>query len=103
MMVELGLQMAQRLAFTSLIDDAILQSRIDLMVVILGLLFGAAVISSICGSLHEYLLSGLCAVMPAELRKRLYLRVQTLDLSAIRSSNHGDLISRIINDAGGLE
>ena len=103
MMIELGLQMAQRLAFTSLIDEAILQSKVDLMVIILSLLFAAALVSSICGSLHEYLLSGLCAVMPAELRKQLFLRVQGLELASIRSSTHGDLVSRIINDAGGLE
>ena len=103
MMIELGLQMAQRLAFTSLIDEAILQSKVDLMVIILRLLFAAALVSSICGSLHEYLLSGLCAVMPAELRKQLFLRVQGLELASIRSSTHGDLVSRIIIDAGGVE
>jgi ATP-binding cassette subfamily B protein len=42
-------------------------------------------------------------MMPAQLRKQLFLRIQCLDLSAVRSSSHGDLISRIINDAGGLE
>ena len=103
MIVELGLQMAQRMAFTNLIDEAILQSQVNLMVIILSLLFAAALVSSICGSLHEYLLSGLCAMMPAQLRKQLFLRIQCLDFSAVRSSSHGDLISRIINDAGGLE
>ena len=103
MLLELGLQMAQRKAFTTLIDDAILQSNVSLMVLILGLLLAASVISSVCGSLHEYMLSGLCAVIPAQMRQRLFQHVQGMPLSQLRSSTHGDLVSRIVSDAGGLE
>ena len=103
MLVELGLQMAQRKAFTTLIDDAILQSQVSLMVLILGLLLAASIISSLCGSLHEYMLSGLCAVIPAQMRERLFQHVQGMPLSQLRSSTHGDLVSRIVSDAGGLE
>ena len=103
MLIELGLQMAQRKAFTTLIDDAILQSNVSLMVLILGLLLAASVISSVCGSLHEYMLSGLCAVIPAQMRQRLFQHVQGMPLSQLRSSTHGDLVSRIVSDAGGLE
>jgi ABC-type bacteriocin/lantibiotic exporter with double-glycine peptidase domain len=46
MLVELGLQMAQRKAFTTLIDDAILQSQVSLMVLILGLLLAASITRS---------------------------------------------------------
>ena len=103
MLLELALQLGQRKAFTTLIDDAILQKEIGLMVLILGLLLSAAVISSVCGSLHEYILSGLCAVIPAEARTRLFHHVQGMPLEQLRSATHGDLVSRIVNDAGGLE
>jgi ATP-binding cassette subfamily B protein len=103
MLLELGLQLGQRKAFSALIDDAILQGQVPLMVLILGLLFAAAVISSLCGSAHEYLLSGLCAVIPAEARDRLFHHVQGMPLGQLRSAAHGDLVSRIVNDAGGLE
>ena len=103
MLAELGLQLGQRKAFTTLIDEAILQGQVPLMVLILGLLLAAAVIASLCGSLHEYMLSGLCAVIPAEARTQLFHRVQGMPLADLRAAAHGDLVSRIVNDAGGLE
>lgn len=103
MLLELGLQLGQRKAFSTLIDDAILQGQAPLMVLILALLLAASVISSICGSAHEYLLSGLCAVIPAEARDRLFHHLQGMPLGQLQSAAHGDLVSRIVNDAGGLE
>ena len=103
MLLELGLQMAQRKAFSTLIDEAILQSQFALMALILGLMFAASVISGAAGMLHEYLQSRLCAVVPAEVRARLFHHVQGMPLQHLRTSSHGDLISRIINDASSVE
>ncbi len=103
MLLELGLQMAQRKAFSTLIDEAILQSQFGLMALILGLMLAASVISGAAGLLHEYLQSRLCAVVPAEVRARLFLHVQGMPLQHLRTSSHGDLISRIINDASSVE
>ena len=75
MLLELGLQMAQRKAFSTLIDEAILQSQFGLMALILGLMLAASVISGAAGLLHEYLQSRLCAVVPAEVRARLFHHV----------------------------
>ena len=103
MLVELGLQMAQRKAFSTLIDEAILQSQFGLMALILGLLLAASVVSGAAGLLHEYLQSRLCAVVPAEVRARLFNHVQGMPLANLRTSTHGDLISRITNDASSVE
>ncbi len=103
MLLELGLQMAQRKAFSTLIDEAILQSQFGLMALILGLMLAASVISGAAGLLHEYLQSRLCAVVPAEVRARLFHHVQGMPLQQLRTSSHGDLISRIINDASSVE
>lgn len=49
--VELGLQLAQRKAFGTLTDDALLGSQVDLLLLILGLLLVAAV-RSVGGGRH---------------------------------------------------
>ena len=103
MLLELGLQMAQRKAFSTLIDEAILQTQFGLMALILGLMLAASLVSGAAGLLHEFLQSRLCAVVPAEVRARLFLHVQGMPLSHLRTSTHGDLISRIINDASSVE
>jgi ATP-binding cassette, subfamily B, bacterial len=103
MVVELGLQLGQRKAFSTLFDEAILKSQVDLMLLILALLGAAAVVSGIAGLLHEYLQARLCASVPGELRSRLYEHTQRLPLSNLRTASHGDLITRITNDAGSVE
>ncbi len=103
MVVELGLQLGQRKAFSTLFDEAILKSQVELMLLILALLVAAAVVSGIAGLLHEYLQARLCASVPGELRAQLYAHTQRLPLSRLRTSTHGDLITRITSDAGSVE
>ncbi len=103
MTVELGLQLAQRKAFSTLIDEAILQSDIRLMALILGLMLAAAILSGAAGICHEILQARLCASVPGEVRARLFDHTQRLPLSRLRTSTHGDLITRLTSDAGSVE
>jgi len=103
MAVELGLQLGQRMAFGTLVDDALLKSDGGLVVLILVLLLVAAVVSGASALLHEYLQARLCASVPGEVRARLFDHTQRLPLSRLRTSSHGDLITRITSDAGSVE
>jgi len=103
MAVELGLQLGQRMAFGTLVDDALLKSDAGLVVLILVLLLVAAVVSGASALLHEYLQARLCASVPGEVRSRLFEHTQRLPLSRLRTSAHGDLITRITSDAGSVE
>ena len=103
MAVELGLQLGQRKAFGTLVDDALLKADGGLVVLILLLLLVAAVVSGGAALLHEYLQAKLCASVPGEVRARLFEHTQRLPLSRLRTSTHGDLITRITSDAGSVE
>ncbi len=103
MAVELGLQLGQRKAFGVLIDEGLLKSEIGLLVLILSLMLLAALISGVAGMCHEYLQARLCAVVPGEVRARLFDHTQRLPLSRLRTSTHGDLITRVTSDAGSVE
>ena len=103
MAVELGLQLGQRKAFGTLVDDALLKSDGGLVVLILVLLLAAAIVSGAAALLHEYLQARLCASVPGEVRARLFEHTQRLPLSRLRTSTHGDLITRITSDAGSVE
>ena len=103
MVVELGLQLGQRKAFGTLVDDALLKSDGGLAVLILVLLLAAAIVSGAAALLHEYLQAKLCASVPGEVRARLFEHTQRLPLSRLRTSTHGDLITRITSDAGSVE
>jgi ATP-binding cassette subfamily B protein len=103
MAVELGLQLGQRKAFGTLVDDALLKSDVGLVVLILGLLLAASVVSGAAALLHEYLQARLCASVPGEVRARLFDHTQRLPLSRLRTSSHGDLVTRITSDAGSVE
>jgi ATP-binding cassette subfamily B protein len=103
MAVELGLQLGQRMAFGKLVDDALLKSDAGLVVLILVLLLVAAVVSGAAALLHEYLQARLCAAVPGEVRSRLFDHTQRLPLHRLRTSSHGDLVTRITSDAGSVE
>jgi ABC-type multidrug transport system fused ATPase/permease subunit len=88
-----------RLAGTAAQVDAILKGQVDLMV----LLVVAALFSGAAGMLHEYLQARLCASVPGEVRARVFEHTQRLPLSRLRTSIHGDLITRITSDACSVE
>jgi len=101
--LELGLQMGQRKAFGILIDEAILKTDVPLLVMILAGLAAAAIVSGAAGFAHEFLHARLCARIPARVRADLYDHVQQLPLSRVRTSVHGDLVTRVTADAGSVE
>lgn len=103
MAIELGLQMGQRKALSYLIDEAILKTNFDLLMLILAGLFIAAVVGGIAALIHEWMISGLCAVIPGAIRARLFGHIQLLPLQRLRVSTHGDLVSRVNSDAGSVE
>ena len=101
--IELGLQLGQRKAFGILIDDAILKTDVPLLVMILVGLAIAAIVSGAAALGHEFLHARLCARIPARVRADLYEHVQHLPLSRVRTSVHGDLVTRVTSDAGSVE
>src|SRR5262245_42852702 len=103
MAIELALDVGQRKAMSYLIDEAILKSRFDLLVLILAGLFAAVLVAGAAALTHEWLYSRLCARIPGEVRARLFEHIQLLPLQRLRVSAHGDLVSRVTSDAGSVE
>jgi ATP-binding cassette subfamily B protein len=103
MAIELALDVGQRKAMSYLIDEAILKSRFDLLVLILAGLFAAVLVAGAAALTHEWLYSRLCARIPGEVRARLFEHIQLLPLQRLRVSTHGDLVARVTSDAGSVE
>jgi ATP-binding cassette, subfamily B, bacterial len=103
MALELASAVGQRKAMSYLLDEAILKGDYPLMLTIIAIMFGVAVLAGGAALIHEYIFSGLCARIPGEVRARLFQHIQHLPLQRLRTARHGDLASRITNDAGSVE
>jgi ATP-binding cassette subfamily B protein len=103
MAIELALDVGQCKAMSYLIDEAILKSRFDLLLLILAGLFAAVLVAGAAALTHEWLYSRLCARIPGEVRARLFEHIQLLPLQRLRVSAHGDLVARVTSDAGSVE
>jgi ATP-binding cassette, subfamily B, bacterial len=103
MTIELASGVGQRKAMSYLLDEAILKSDFPLMLTVIAIMFAVAVIAGGAALIHEYIFSGLCARIPGEVRARLFQHIQLLPLQRLRNARHGDLASRITNDAGSVE
>ena len=103
MCIELASGVGQRKAMSYLIDETILKSNFPLMLLVIALMFAVAFVAGGAALIHEYIYSGLCARIPGEVRARLFQHIQHLPLQRLRTARHGDLASRVTNDAGSVE
>ena len=103
MCIELASGVGQRKAMSYLIDETILKSNFSLMLLVIALMFAVAFVAGGAALIHEYIYSGLCARIPGEVRARLFQHIQHLPLQRLRTARHGDLASRVTNDAGSVE
>jgi len=101
--VELGLESGQRAGVRYLIDEAILRGQWGWLAPLLGLLLAASLAAAVAAIGREYLYAKLCAAIPGEIRARLFERLQLFPLPRLRAPVHGDLVSRLTNDAGSVE
>ena len=103
MCIELASSVGQRKAMSYLLDEAILKSNFQLMLLVIAIMFAVAIMAGGAALIHEYIYSGLCARIPGEVRALLFQHLQHLPLQRLRTSRHGDLASRMTNDAGSVE
>lgn len=101
--IEMGLEALQRKAMSWLIDDAILKSDFALLVQLLAMLVVAAIVVGGSALVREWMYSRLAAAVPGEVRGRIFEHVQRFPLQRLRTSTHGDLVSRMTSDAGSVE
>ncbi len=101
--VEMGLESWQRAAVGIILDDVILKNRQDLLPQWLLLLLLVFVIASVTGLGRDWLYSKLLARIPGEARSRIFERIQMFPLGHLRSTAHGDLVTRVTVDASRIE
>lgn len=103
LLVELGLEAAQRKAMGWLLDEAILKGQPDLLFTILGLLLAAVLVCGAVALGREFLYSSLAAQVPAQVRTRIFEHVQLFPLQRLRTNTHGDMIARMTSDSNAVE
>ncbi len=101
--LEMGLEAGQRAGMQYLIDEVILRGQWSWLAPLLGVLLGAILTAAVAAIGREYLYAKLCAEIPGEIRARLFERLQLMPLARLRTPAHGDLITRLTNDASSVE
>lgn len=101
--VETGLEVGIQTGIRYVIDEAILKHQLQLLLLLLSILGLAALIVGMIAIGRELLYSKLAAEIPGEIRTHIFQRIQGLPMQALRSSQHGEFVTRIINDASSVE
>lgn len=100
---ESGLEVGIQAGIRYIIDEAILKHQLQLLLLLLFSLGLAALMVGMIAIGRELLYSKLAAKIPGEIRTHIFQRIQGLPMRSLRSSQHGGLVTRIINDASSVE
>lgn len=101
--VEAGLEVSIQTGIRYIVDEAILKHQLQLLLLLLSILGLAALIVGMIAIARESLYSKLAAEIPGEIRTHIFQRIQGLPMGALRSSQHGGFVTRIVNDASSVE
>ena len=98
-----GLSLIPPLIHRSFIDNVIGQSRLDLLLTLLGLLIATYALQQLVGFVEQYLRHILGAKFIFDLRVHIYNHLQNLSLSFYEQTSTGELMSRVTSDVDALE
>lgn len=101
--VETGLEVGIQTGIRYVIDEAILKNQLQLLLLLLSILGLTALLVGMIAIGREVIYSKLAAEIPGEIRTHIFQRIQGLPMQALRSSQHGEFVTRIINDASSVE
>ncbi len=103
LIVGTGLSLIPPLIQRSIIDDVIIDGRLDYLLHLLGLLIGTYALQQLVGFAEQYLRHILGAHFIFDLRVRIYDHLQRLSLSFYEQTSTGELMSRVTSDVDALE
>ncbi|MGQ5720047.1 ABC transporter ATP-binding protein [Pseudochrobactrum asaccharolyticum] len=95
--------MASPFLLRAIIDDALPNADIQLLVYLAGGLVGIAVLSAGLNTLQIVMSTKIGQSIMHDLRVRLYSHLQSLSLSFFAATRSGEIQSRIASDIGGLQ
>lgn len=85
------------------VDNVLIQQDWDRMIQ-LGLIYGGLfIVSAIAFLTNRYLIYTVGAGVVRDIRRDLYRHIHSLDLGYLQQHPSGDLISRVLNDVGGVQ
>ncbi len=85
------------------VDEVLIQQEWSKMIQ-LGLLYGILfIVSAVAFLVNRYLIFTVGAGVVRDLRRDLYRHIHSLDLGYLQIHPSGDLISRVLNDVGGVQ
>jgi ATP-binding cassette subfamily B protein len=103
MLVELAFTSAMPLGFRALIDTAIVPHDTTLLAKILVALVALGLMAAIAGVGRDYVYAKVSARVLADLRLKMFARLNELSTSYFVKSSAGDAVSRFTADAGTVE
>ena len=103
MILGVGVGLIPPLLIREIIDVAIPQHQIRLILILGCGLVLFPVGSALLGMGHNYLSIVIAQVIIADLRERLYRHLQSLGLDFFTWTRAGEIHTRFLNDAGGLQ
>ncbi|MDO8862659.1 ABC transporter ATP-binding protein [Haliea sp. E1-2-M8] len=86
-----------------LIDDALLAGRVDILLIIVGLIFGAGLLATILSGLNRYCYTRLSGRVLFAIRELVYRHLQTLSPAFFSRNRSGDILARLDGDVAELQ
>lgn len=86
-----------------LIDDALLAGRVDTLLVIVGLIFGAGLLATLLSGLNRYCYTRLSGQVLFAIRESVYRHLQTLSPAFFSRNRSGDILARLDGDVAELQ
>ncbi len=101
--VATGLALAQPYITRYLIDDGLLARRMDVIVVLCGILVGAAAVGAVLSGLNRWQYVDASARVLFALREAVYAHLQRLSPTFYARTRGGDVIQRLDGDVGEIQ
>ncbi len=101
--VATGLALAQPYITRYLIDDGLLARRMDVILVLCGILVGAAAVSAVLSGLNRWHYVDASARVLFALREAVYAHLQRLSPTFYARTRGGDVIQRLDGDVGEIQ
>ncbi len=103
LLVETLFNVIMPLSLKYLIDDALGEEDFQALYIILGVLAGAGIVTSIVAVLYERTDSRLAAAVISDLRQRLFEHMQNLSAAYFSRTKRGEILSRFSVDVAAYE
>lgn len=103
LLIEAGFMTALSMSLKVLVDQAIMPQNLDLLMWLLGALFGAVALASVVMLWRDWLYARLGTLVVHGIRQRLFGHLQSLSLDFFSRAPAGSLMARFTTDLAAIE